>query len=340
MNKVFFILILFLGGIVVSCTTIKSISIDQMQPADFSFPSGLRTVAVVNNLPVPATRWPENFTQADMGGFIDGDGKLASEALAGHIAEGNYFDQVLICDSALRINDKERRTSLLSQEEIKKLVQDLAVDMIISLDAVFIQATPDIIYLLDNAQPTGVINAKVGTITRVYIPTRKEPLTTLVDRDSIYWVTSYINEKEIIGKSSDFAATLPVNHVIPVWKSIDRYFFSGNSVDMRDADISVKENEWEDALAIWKRVNNTSKSRKMKMHAAFNIALYYELHDQLEEAEKWLHKALELVPGNEREKDSLSADYRLMKQYLADLETRKVEMQKLNLQMSRFKDDF
>ena len=37
---------------------------------------------------------------------LEGDGKVASEALAENIANVNYFDQVVICDSAFRATDE------------------------------------------------------------------------------------------------------------------------------------------------------------------------------------------------------------------------------------------
>lgn len=43
----------------------------------------------------------------------NGDPKAATESLAEEIAQQNYFDEVVICDSALRANDKLARESTL-----------------------------------------------------------------------------------------------------------------------------------------------------------------------------------------------------------------------------------
>lgn len=339
MKKWYLLSLLMTGAIVTSCTTIKSISVDQMLPADMSFPSQVRTVAVVNNLSVPPVRWPENFTYKDVDEVIDGDGVKASEVLAEHIAAGNYFDQVLICDSALRAGEVTRRAASLKQEEVKKLADELGVDMIVSLDAIAVKATPKVIYTLDATAPTGVINVTVESIVRIYLPSRREPLTTLTDRDSIYWLSSVVEQDVIVERASDFAATLPVKHLVPSWKTVDRYIYTGGSADMRDAEVWLKEGLWDNALASWKRMYN-SKSKKRKMYAAFNMALYYEIHDDLDHAQEWVRRAMEFIPEGQKRLDYEYGDYALMEYYLAELEERKEEMQRLNLQMNRFEDDF
>ena len=66
---------------------------------------------------------------------LKGDGKTAAEALAEEIANANYFEQVIICDSALRGQDTELREDvMLTQDEVQKLAADLGVDLIFSFD--------------------------------------------------------------------------------------------------------------------------------------------------------------------------------------------------------------
>lgn len=94
-----------------SCQSLEQISIDYLQAADLSFPPQLRKVAIVNN----TSNAPDNklITQSDKikenspivsraTAYVNGDTKVATEALAEEIAHQNYFDEVVICDSALR----------------------------------------------------------------------------------------------------------------------------------------------------------------------------------------------------------------------------------------------
>ena len=98
-----------------SCQSIEQISIDYLQPADLSFPPQLRKVAVVNNtsdapdnkLITEVQKTKENVPEVSRAtAYANGDPKIAAESLAEEIAHQNYFDEVVICDSALRANDK------------------------------------------------------------------------------------------------------------------------------------------------------------------------------------------------------------------------------------------
>lgn len=126
-----------------SCQSLEQISIDYMQPGDMTFPSQLRKVAIVNNTStepdnklITQTEKPkENVPEISHAtAYANGNVKIAAESLAEEIAHQNYFDVVVICDSALRANDKFPRESTLSQEEVQQLTSDLGVDCIIAME--------------------------------------------------------------------------------------------------------------------------------------------------------------------------------------------------------------
>lgn len=335
MNKLFYRLLFVLGGVMGSCTTISTLSVDQLAPGDVSFPAEIRTVAVVDNLPYPPRRWPERYTALDTEKIIDGDGKKTTGSIAQYLADGNYFDQVLICDSALRENHSGKDFSPLEQEEVKKLSEELGADMIVSLDAAGVKVDAYMTYLYDMEQMAGVINATVSTVARLYIPSRKGPLTTLAYQDSIHWFTPSVDQDEILENSSDFVGSLLVRHLIPEWKSVNRYYYTGGIPELRDATYSIERDNWDAALASWQKLYN-SGSRKKQKYAAFNMALYYEMRDDFDQAKEWLQKAMKLVPDSDKEPGYESSQYILMKSYLTELDRRKEEVQKLNLQMKRF----
>lgn len=67
------------------------------------------------------------------------------------------------------------------------------------------------------------------------------------------------------------------------------------------------------------------------MHAAFNMALYCEMTDQMDKAVEWLDKAKALVgETNVGDKNTITF-------YQAALQKRMQELNKLKMQMDRFK---
>lgn len=63
----------------------------------------------------------------------------------------------------------------------------------------------------------------------------------------------------MIRQASEFAGTVPVKHLLPYWKTVNRYFFSGGSVNMRDAAIYAREHNWDKAINLWKQQYDNKK---------------------------------------------------------------------------------
>ena len=66
------------------------------------------------------------------------------------------------------------------------------------------------------------------------------------------------------------------------------------------------------------------------MRSAYNIALYYELKDDLDQAMEWIDKAEVLA------KETNASDKQLIAYYQTSLTQRKADISKLNIQMQRF----
>ena len=229
-----------------SCQSLEQISIDYLQPADLSFPPQLRKVAVVNN----TGNAPDNklITQSEKirenspivsraTAYANGNVKVATEALAEEIAHQNYFDEVVICDSALRANDKLARESTLSQEEVRQLASDLGVDLIIAVENLQLKATKTVRYLDEFNCFQGAVDVKAYPTVRIYLPERSRPMNTLHPTDSIFWeefgasaveaATHMIPDREMLHEAAEFAGTIPVKYIVPMWKKGTRYLYTG-----------------------------------------------------------------------------------------------------------------
>lgn len=316
------------GLLLTSCGSLQSVSLEQMQAADISFPAQVRKVAVINNMPVV----PAQGRRGDISPELEGDGKVAAEALAEQIANVNYFDQVVICDSAFRANDSVPRANVVFKpDEVKTLAADLGVDMIFSFDRVHIQTRPGTIFYADLMYPVDAIDAIISPVIRIYIPNRDEPLFLVAKQDSVSWeYTPFLSDTLIVREASEFAALIPMDHLLPHWREVTRYYYDGGNVEMRDAAVSLRENDWEGARKLWMQAYEKRKG-KQKMRAAFNIALSYEVEDDVPTAKEWVEKALKLATP-------ASDDHHIISLYSAALRDREAKLTQLKLQMKRFEE--
>lgn len=367
MAKFRYILIVVCALVMGSCQSIEELSIDYLVPADVSFPPSLKRVGIVDNMPSA----PENIIIADstkglftkhelakQTKYFNGNPTITTEALAGAVEKEKYFDEVVICDSALRSHDILPRESTLSKTEVENLIKKLDVDFIVSLENVQLSSVRRIHFLPEWGIYQGSVDVKVYPTVKIYLPSRNGPMVTIHPQDSIFWEQEsrnkeqlharLIDDKDMIKQASEFAGSVPVKHFIPYWKTVQRYYLIGNSSLMRDAAVYAREKKWDKAIALWEETYK-SKKGKQKMYAAYNLALGYEMKDSLDIAEKWASKAqLEAMKidkiGETYPKrlmiPQLVPNYFAATSYLKELQERKDGLMKLKVQMNRFKNDF
>lgn len=351
MKRVAYILTILL---LVSCQSIEQLSIDYLLPADVSFPSSLRRIGIVNNCPDK----PSN--QHGLSGHLFGNGKLTAEALAEAIANENYFDEVIICDSALQAKNVDKQITTLNNTEIIELTELMDVDFLIAVEDINIETSKEITDMPSWGGCYAIIQSIVSPKFTIYLPNRQKPLVSLQPRDSIFWDRIAQTEKNvnellpndslIIAEASTFAGEIPLKHILPYWKTSNRYYFTNGNVAMRDAAIYVKENNWPEAINLWEQAyNNSKKKGKKRMQAAYNLALGYEMMDELQKAYDFATEAQQIAYELEHIKEienqqtitTKSALYYLeCTRLVNELKVRKEGMMLLKAQMQRFETDF
>lgn len=320
-----------------SCGTINTIHFDQLKAAKVSFPEVIRKVGIINNMPIIEGD-EKDLAQTD--GLLEGNGKVAAEALAQEIASTGYFDEVVICDSALcdlKISLKnhqgvreEWKGAPLPQEEINEWLEQLDVDMLLSLDRIHIGLKENQIFL-DGVVSVPVLDGAISSLLRAYVPGRERPVFMINKQDTIFWEPNpSLTFTTIVKESSEHAASILVPYLLPSWKEVSRHYFDGGGVEMRDAGVYVREYNWEEAYSLWKKVYDTKKGNQ-KMRAAFNLALYSEIQGDFDRAKAYIEVAKELVKPE-------SYDAIVVHEYQLKLDSLAKEYQQLRIQMSRFDD--
>lgn len=329
MKEFVFSVLLIVGLLVTSCGSIQTLSYDEMKPAKVSFPNQIQNVAVVNNT-VPTSGAKQGILTI---GNLQGDGKQTSESLAEALADSKFFNQIVICDSALR-SDNDPNVLLLSQEKIDRLATELGVDMIFSVDQVEVKTTRKAFLEAGLMLPYNALQANVTPVLHVYLPGRSTPLYRISQSDSLVWdINPMLSDKEIILETAHAAALLLNRILVPYWELTSRFYFDGGGVEMRDGAVCAREGNWQEAKDLWMKAYNGTKSKAKQVKPAFNLALASEMLGQMDEAEKWLKVAVENA--------KLGSDAEQVCQiYLQQIRIRQGDLSMLNAQMTRFGYNF
>jgi len=305
-----------------ACTTLQTISFERLQAADVSYPDQVRTVGVINYAP------QDKQERDSILGLWNGDGMVTVESLAREIAATDYFNQVVVCDSALRpvgMGNEE----ILPMSQADSLIQALGVDMLFAVEQVRIELKEGSLFHTELMMDVPAVDGVITPLVRAYVSGRSAPLFSISKTDTICWVVSpELTFGQIIQEASDFAATLPVSYLLPHWKEMNRYYFDGGNMEMRDAGVYIREQNWEGAAALWQKLHDGRKG-KVKMRAAYNLALNYELQGDYERAKEYLDTALSLASEG-------SWEHQLIEYYRLQLDEQARENRMLQIQMKRF----
>lgn len=305
-----------------ACTTLQTISFERLQAADVSYPDQVRTVGVINYAP------QDKQERDSILGLWNGDGKVTVESLAREIAATDYFNQVVVCDSALRpvgMGNEE----ILPMSQADSLIQALGVDMLFAVEQVRIELKEGSLFHTELMVDVPAVDGVITPLVRAYVSGRSAPLFSISKTDTICWVVSpELTFGQIMQEASDFAATLPVSYLLPHWKEMNRYYFDGGNMEMRDAGVYIREQNWEGAAALWQKLHDGRKG-KVKMRAAYNLALNYELQGDYERAKEYLDTALSLASEG-------SWEHQLIEYYRLQLDEQARENRMLQIQMKRF----
>lgn len=305
-----------------ACTTLQTISFERLQAADVSYPDQVRKVGVINYAP------QDKQERDSILGLWNGDGMVTVESLAREIAATDYFNQVVVCDSALRpvgMGNEE----ILPMSQADSLIQALGVDMLFAVEQVRIELKEGSLFHTELMVDVPAVDGVITPLVRAYVSGRSAPLFSISKTDTICWVVSpELTFGQIMQEASDFAATLPVSYLLPHWKEMNRYYFDGGNMEMRDAGVYIREQNWEGAAALWQKLYDGRKG-KVKMRAAYNLALNYELQGDYERAKEYLDTALSLASEG-------SWEHQLIEYYRLQLDEQARENRMLQIQMKRF----
>ena len=327
MMKIYTLCAVALMCCLASCSSIQTLTFDQLCPATVNFPERVRNVAVVNNM--PAT--PEAKRTLLTLGEMNGNGKKSAEMLASSLADSKYFNQVMICDSVVH---PANGAASFSQPEVARLAEGLDADLIFSLDRVSVHTRKEEVYYPGLAAPWPVLRMQVKSVASVYVPSCVAPVQVLSVADSAdYDIQMLSSDKQLLEEGTRMAVAGLCRQMVPYWTTADRLYYNGGTVEMRDAGVYVKEHNWEQACEQWKQLYDRSKAKGMKFRAAFNLALGNEMLGDLQEALNWLKKSRALI-------DTGSDEERIVKFYESQLEQRTRDLMYLNTQMGRFQNKF
>lgn len=286
-----------------------------MKPAILTVPSSVKTLVVANRS-LPGEKKDKVINVIE--GIISGEGLWADKEASVEAVTG--FDQTLHQTDRYRVvrppdlNLRGTGTNAfpepLTWAQVEEICNQHGADALVTLD-VFDSNTQTRNYFKTEQQKRsdGTVvnvtthyaesNVTVNTGWRFYDLKRKVIIDEYRSSSNQLFTSRGNTPAEALGRmmaKRDMlkqVGTLGGNHygarISPTWITVQRTFYKKGSDNMKNAKTRAKFNDWEGAAEIWRNVINNEPKNAGK--ASYNMALYYERIDDLDEAMNWAKKA-------------------------------------------------
>jgi len=305
-NNLFLALFIMIIILNTSCRPMKEITIDVLRPAKVTLPGEIERISFANRSYQPylsrsardtALRSPRDlyvidtiFQSMHFNGLFDA---LGNELVY------DVDDRLILVK---RRSDSTRFPDPLTLKQIHQITDTSITDALFSLDGYVLRDSVFYWYSYKTYQYEVFFMITGKVLWRIYDVHSGSVLDEHYVIDTLEWGAA--------GPSVSLAALdLPAvtdNYrkfsyqsgkkyglrLTPDWYDEKRYFYTG-SWDMGYATRQVTEDDWEEALKVWKELSGL-KRKRISAKAAFNTALYYEMEDRLVPALDWAKKSKEL----------------------------------------------
>ena len=301
-----------------SCSEVFYLSIEQLVPPQAVSGHRGRSVGVVSNFS------QNNVMVANDDAIVlPCDADTVKELVAQTLAHAGTLERVVVLDSLLYHPDSTHR-HLLPQAEVNALCRTLNVDMLYSIDYACLIFSP--------AAPFVPRSLNAYLCSYLYTPDSdslagtRHPHKEMLD----YWVESTEEIALLVPQIPQQLVEHALGAYLPSWKERERVFYHDRlCYALREARIYVYEDNWEAASEQWCTLLE-SRYRPYRFMALFNLALYYEMTGDIDQAISTLELAIaEGTKTNRRGKPSPFIDTTFMNPYHEVLIFRKSELEKL-----------
>ncbi len=325
--------------ILTSCTVYKEYPIDVYQPGKINVPPNVKNVAVVarnfryKNDTLQHYYKVDNLLKKAKGDPANLDSILQSyclNELALNLKTKNNYNRIHIFPELFKPHSGTKLPPI-DFEVISKLTTETETDLVISLEtysSFYSEYTAD----AGVPKPRDVVTAAVWA---VYDPAAQKTIERKTMIDTIFW--NAYDDKGNLEKNSKLPPRLTALKIaaqmagenyskrfFASWESVKRMYSIPPMPDFETAEKYLQKGDWDNAIELWKRYAD-DKNGKTAIHARYNLALAYEMKDDLETASRWLAAAQKIATDHHSKEDM-----KRVAAYQKVLEQRKKDIVRLN----------
>ncbi|MEA4936426.1 MAG: DUF6340 family protein [Paludibacter sp.] len=301
------ILLVLLGLFLASCSEMLYTNIEVLRPAKITFPADIDRVLIINNSKPQAHDYghvTELFNEKKRKLNIDTD-SLAIYSIASFaesVQEKEFFSSVDVTYNSIKNAGDFLSTTPPPQSEIAELAEKSQANAVISLDRILVNDNVSELFNQEENTFLAYMEARYEKHWTIHFP-EKHQVLNLVTKDTVYWESeSYYRQRAMNGlpvrrdaliDGALITGSRDVNKFIPYWEKVDRYFFNFKNKTFKPGMDAVYKKDWDGAISCWEKLLPNAKSETYKAKIAHDLAVAYEIKEDIEKAYEYSNKALE-----------------------------------------------
>lgn len=340
MNR--FILLTFTVVTLASCTVYKEYPIDVYKPGEIAVPPDAKNVVLIyRNFKYPGDTLQQYYKDdyrlrkaRSTGQNLDSVMVTAClTELAKNLKMKNAFEDVKILPYNAFKRHSGKKLPALNFDLIKQISNTTRSDLIISLEtfSYFFSEYPE---TYDSPKSNEVITANVWA---VFDPLQEKMIERKALIDTTFWngydeKGNYHKDVQLPPRetalkiASQLSGENYAKRFYASWQTVNRIYSVPPLPDFEQASNYVSNGEWDKAILLWEKYA-TDKNGKLAINARYNLALAYEMKDDLEMASRWANAAQNLAVEYRNKED-----LKMILQYKKILNQRIKDITKLNNQ--------
>jgi hypothetical protein len=296
------------------------VDFEVLEPANIEFPDRVGKLIILDRAPVtPDVFHKDNVKGLSREGLYIVDTIISNNLINGlkEVLDESPIDRFK--DPVMLVEKRTDTTNLedlfLTKREVSEYCQQFKADAIISLELYKMHLDEDVIgdgysywthyYIVSNE-----------IHWNIYLPDSPRPFDVYKTIDTLYFTDLLDLEVQSIPDPSGMVREISLlsgkkygRYLVPVWTHTSRLIYKGRGDSLKMASKYTDQGEWDLAFPIWRELLQSQDST-MVSKAYFNMAVYYELEDNLDSAE--------MLAGMALRYDTLET----IREYHEELETR------------------
>jgi hypothetical protein len=314
-NTINVFLILLLTIISISCVSTRTLTIEIPQQGNKELPESIQSLLLVTRTvdnrytdlesdSLQKIFYMQNF-DLDTAVYDLQAVDTTLKALGELLFESGRYDFVIPENRFLDFKRNSFINSEMEWEEVRELCTTYNTDAILSIDHYKTQVKTE--YSQEsffNPLSDGFVKASYAdmqiiyeALFRVYDPAQEKVLIREFMRDTISWedmdrsasdlFSHFTPVKEALSEAGIAMALDFSEKISTIWRESSRQLFFKGDPLLKQSEQMVDSGNWESAMALWKELAESTKSKSVRSKAEFNTATGYELQGDINNAIEW-----------------------------------------------------